>query len=197
MHPAIGTFHRPAPATNSSNFGKLRADVLLAHLTGQRVLIPHSVAESLDAWAQTIMAKAQGPALGLGASSIPPMWSDVLAQSGVPLSKDGPLMWGRDVREDDVPLPIFHGDCLVLPPPTTIAQLTSLALKPLRLLVTKHLNVRLQAATGLQLFLWTNQALIISHADVPLGGFLHGPRIGMRHSISVDVGGAQVIEWDY
>jgi hypothetical protein len=70
-----------------------------------------------------------------------------------------------------------------------------LALKPLRLLVAKRLGCRLQAATGLHFFLWSNQAVLVSHAEVPLGGFLHGPLAGTRHSISIAPGGAQVIRW--
>jgi len=68
-------------------------------------------------------------------------------------------------------------------------------LKPLRMLATRKLNVRLQAATGLQLFLWANQAVIVSRSNVPLGGFLHGPQPGTRHSLSVPVGDAQVLRW--
>jgi hypothetical protein len=195
MHPAISTLDQPAPHHTSSDFGKLRADVLLAHITDQRVHIPQAAATMLDDWASHIMANAIGPALGLQASTVPAVWSDVLALSGLPLSKNGPLLWGRDIREADVPLPTLHNDCLVLPPPATMAQLTSLALKPLRLLISQRLGIRLQAATSIQLFLWSNQAVVISHGNVPLGGFLHGPQVGMRHSLTLEVGGAQIIQW--
>ena len=195
MHPAIGTLDRPAPIAASSEFGTLRSHVLMAHVTNQRALVPLSVAAELDHWAAEVIKTADGPAIGLQAHDIPTLWFDLLGWSGVPMSATGPLRWGIDIYEADVPLPEFHGNILVLPPPPVLAQLTSLALKPLRMLATKTLNVRLQAATGLQLFLWANQAVLISRAEVPLGGFLHGPHPGTRHSISVNVGDTQVIRW--
>jgi hypothetical protein len=117
------------------------------------------------------------------------------AEGAGPISAQGPLQWGVDIYEADVPLPEFQGAALVLPPPPLLAQLTSLALKPLRMLATRQLNIRLQAATGLQLYVWANQAVLVSRAEVPLGGFLHGPEPGTRHSLSVPVGGSQVITW--
>jgi hypothetical protein len=195
MHAAIGTLDRPAPALASGDFGTLRSSVLMAHITNQRVLVPKAVAEELDSWAASVMASAKGPAIGLKAEGIPPLWFDVLGWSGVPISAQGPLQWGVDIYEADVPLPEFQGAALVLPPPPLLAQLTSLALKPLRMLATRQLNIRLQAATGLQLYVWANQAVLVSRAEVPLGGFLHGPEPGTRHSLSVPVGGSQVITW--
>ena len=195
MHPAVGHLDRPAPAHDSADFGALRARVLDAHLLGRVVLAPRSVAGELDAWAAEIIADAEGPAIGLQAADVPELWYDLLAWSGVPMSADGPLRWGADISEAAVAVPEFQEGRLVLPPPPVLAQLTSLALKPLRLLVANRLGCRLQAATGLHFFLWRSQAVLVSHAEVPLGGFLHGPEAGMRHSIAVPVGGAQVIRW--
>ncbi len=195
MHQAVGTLDRPAPAAATSDFGTLRSHVLMAHVTNRRVLVPKSIATELDQWATEMVKTAEGPAIGLQAKDIPNVWFDLLGWSGVPISADGPLRWGVDIKEDNVPLPEFHGATLVLPPPPVLAQLTSLALKPLRMLATKSLNVRLQAATGLHLFLWANQAVIVSSANVPLGGFLHGPQPGTRHSLSVPVGDSQVLRW--
>lgn len=195
MHPAIGQLDRPAPAQNSAEFGTLRARVLDAHLHHRPVLVPRSVAGELDAWAVEVVANAKGPTVGLEAAGVPEIWYDLLAWSGVPMSSEGPLRWGVDIEESAVTMPEFHGPKLMLPPPTVLAQLTSLALKPMRLLVANRLGLRLQAATGMHLFLWRTQAILVSHAEVPLGGFLHGPETGMRHSLAVPVGGAQVIRW--
>jgi hypothetical protein len=194
MHPAIGQLDRPAPARDSADFGTLRARVLDAHLHRRTVLVPRTVAAELDAWASDLIAGA-GPTIGLAAASVPETWYDLLAWSGVPMSVDGPLRWDQDISEGPVAVPEFHGQKLMLPPPVVLSQLTSLALKPLRLLVANRLGCRLQAATGLHLFLWTKMAVLVSHAEVPLGGFLHGPEPGTRHSVSVPPGGAQVIRW--
>lgn len=195
MHPAIGLLDRPAPAPDSADFGRLRARVLDAHLHRRAVLVPRSVAGELDAWATAVIASGNGATLGLAAAGVPELWYDLLAWSGVPMSVDGPLHWGVDISEEAVTMPEFHGDKLVLPPPPVLARLTSLALKPLRMLSARRLGCRLQAATGLHLFLWPNQAVLVSHAEVPLGGFLHGPEPGTRHSVHVPVGGAQVLTW--
>ncbi len=195
MHPAIGLLDRSAPARDSADFGRLRARILDAHLHRRAVLVPRSIAPELDAWASAVIASGNGPTVGLVAAGVPELWYDLLAWSGVPMSVEGPLRWGVDISEEAVTMPEFHGDKLVLPPPPVLARLTSLALKPLRLMVARRLGCRLQAATGLHLFLWSNQAVLVSHAEVPLGGFLHGPEPGTRHSVEVPVGGAQVLVW--
>lgn len=195
MHPVIGQLDRPAPARDSADFGALRVKVLAAHLNQRAALIPRPVAVELDAWAAGVIASAHGGSIGLAAGGVPEMWYDLLAWSGVPMSVDGPLHWGVDISEEAVSVPEFHGAKLVLPPPPVLAQLTSLALKPLRQLVANRLGCRLQAATGLNFYLWSNQALLVSQAEVPLGGFLHGPVAGTRHSLAVPPGGAQVIRW--
>jgi hypothetical protein len=195
MHPVIGQLDRPAPPRESADFGALRVRVLGAHLYQRPALVPRQVADELDTWATGIISTARSATIGLAAAEVPDLWYDLLAWSGVPMSVDGPLRWGFDISEDAVAMPEFHGAKLVLPPPAVLAQLTSLALRPLRLLVAKRLGCRLQAATGLHFYLWSNQAVLISTAEVPLGGFLHGPLAGTRHSIAVPPGGAQVIRW--
>jgi hypothetical protein len=195
MHPVIGQLDRPAPTRDSSDFGALRARVLDAHLHHRAVLVPRSIAQELEDWAGNVMASATGATIGLSAATVPDLWYDLLAWSGVPMSLDGPLHWDTDITEGDVATPEFHGQKLVLPPPPVLAQLTSLALKPLRQLVTNRLGCRLQAATGLHFYLWPNQAVLVSQAEVLLGGFLHGPDVGTRHSIAIPPGGAQVIRW--
>lgn len=196
MHRVVGTLDRAAPAHDSTDFGALRARVLDAHLLDRPILVPRTIAAELDDWAAAVVATASGAPIGLAAAGVPDLWYDVLAWSGMPMSVDGPLQWEVDIGEEHaVAMPEFRGAKLVLPPPPVLAQLTSLALKPLRQLVANRLGCRLQAATALRLFLWPNQAVLVSHAEVPLGGFLHGPNQGMRHSLSVPPGDAQVIRW--
>ncbi len=195
MHPVIGQLDRPAPPRESADFGALRVRVLAAHIHQRAALVPRQAAGELDAWATEVISTARGATIGLAAADVPDLWYDLLAWSGVPMSVDGPLRWGVDISEGAVAMPEFHGAKLVLPPPLVIAQLTSLALRPLRLLVANRLGCRLQTATGLHFSLWSNQAVLVSQAEVPLGGFLHGPLAGTRHSITVPPGGAQVIRW--
>jgi hypothetical protein len=195
MHPAISQFDRPAPSRTSSDFGELRVKVLNAHLFHRPALVPKVLSHELDAWAAGIVASASGPTIGLVAAEVPAVWYELLAWSGVPMSTNGPLRWHDDIDEAAVTMPEFHGEKLLLPPPAVLAQLTSLALKPLRQLVTNRLGCRLQAATGMHLYLWSNQAVLVSSAEVPLGGFLHGPQPGTRHSLAVPPGDAQVLRW--
>ncbi|MBA3699893.1 MAG: hypothetical protein H0W78_13680 [Planctomycetes bacterium] len=195
MHPVVGLLDRPAPARDSADFGTLRTRVLDAHVLNRPVLVPRAIATELDAWAGDVVATAAGASIGLAAADVPDLWYDVLAWSGVPMSVAGPLHWGVELGEDAVAMPEFRDEKLLLPPPPVLAQLTSLALKPLRQLVAKHLGCRLQAATALHFYLWSNQAVLVSHAEVLLGGFLHGPTPGTRHSLSVPPGEAQVIRW--
>jgi hypothetical protein len=195
MHPALGLLDRPAPAPDSGDFGALRARVLDAHVTGRPVLVPRAVAPELDAWAAEVVAGAEGQARGLVSEDVPDLWYDVLAWSGVPMSVAGPLRWGVDIMEAEVEMPEIREGALLLPPPPVLAQLTSLALRPLRRLVAERMGCRLQAATGLYFYLWSNQAVLVSRAEVPLGGFLHGPENGTRHYVSVPPGGSQVLRW--
>ena len=196
VHPSLAPLDRPAPSPDSTDFGGLRARVLDAYVLGRRALIPADALGSLATWAEQLLADAGGPARGLTAAEVPDPWFDLLSWAGVPMSPAGELRWGRDLLEDPaVPAPEMRGDCLVLPSSSVLAKLTSLALRPLRLHVARRIGVRLQAATGLHLWLWPRQALLVSRAEVPLGGFLYGPEPGQRHGVAVNPGGFQVMHW--
>lgn len=196
VHPSLAPLDRPAPPPTSTDFGALRARVLDAYILGRRALVPSDALAGLASWAEDLLADAGGPARGLTASKVPDSWFDLLSWAGVPMAPAGDLHWGKDLLEDPtVPTPEFRGDTLALPSPQALAQLTSLALRPLRLQISRRLGVRLQAATGLHLWLWPRQAVLVSRAEVPLGGFLYGPETGQRHGIAVEPGGFQVMHW--
>lgn len=196
VHPSLAPLDRPAPPPDSADFGMLRVRVLDACVLGRRAMIPADALGGLAAWADQLLVDAGGPSRGLTATDVPDHWFDLLSWAGVPMSPAGELRWGRDLREDPtVPTPEFRGDCLALPPSPVLAQLTSLALRPLRLHIARRIGVRLQAATGLHLWLWPRQAVLVSRAEVPLGGFLYGPEPGQRHGVAVNPGGFQVMHW--
>ena len=143
----------------------------------------------LKTWASEIIARAQGPAQGLTAATVPTDWFETLIWAGVPMFLAGPLAWGIDLAENAVvPRPTLRDGRMLLPPPATLARLTSLDLKPLRAYIAQRVGCRLQAAAGLHLYLWSNQALVISCADLPLGGFLHGPNPAQRSALALDPG---------
>jgi hypothetical protein len=158
--------------------------------------VPQSVLEVLRPWASAMIAAGQGPARGLSAAQVPERWRETLAWAGVPFGTAGDLSWGTDLQEvPELVVPELRAGRLLLPIPGTLAQLTSLALKPLRLFVAERLGCRLQLAAGVHFYLWSNQAVLVSCADVPVGGFLHGPDVGQRHAVSIQPGGFQVIAW--
>ncbi len=196
VHPSLAPLDRPAPPPHSTDFGGLRARVLDAYVLGRRALVPADVIAELSTWAEGLLADAGGSARGLSAAEVPDSWFDLLSWAGVPMSPVGELRWGHDLLEDPAaPTPEFRGDRLALPPPQVLAQLTSLALRPLRLHIARRLGVRLQAATGVHLWLWPRQAVLVSRAEVPLGGFLYGPETGQRHGVAINPGGFQVMHW--
>jgi hypothetical protein len=196
VHPSLVPLDRPAPPPDSAGFGALRVRVLEAWVLGRRAEVPAGALAGLDAWAGGLLADTGGPARGLTAAAVPAPWFDLLSWAGVPMAAAGDLQWGGDLLEDPaLAVPEFRGDRLALPPLAVLARLTSLALRPLRLHVARRLGVRLQAATGLHLWLWPRQALLVSQAEVPLGGFLYGPGPGQRHGVAVDPGGFQVMHW--
>lgn len=196
VHPSLAPLDRPAPPDDTPAYGALRARVLDACVLGRRALVPAGALPALDAWAAGVLADAGGPARGLSAGTVPDAWFDLLSWAGVPMAPAGELRWGVDLLEDPaLPTPEFRGGSLALPAPAALAQLTSLALRPLRLQVARRLGVRLQAGTGLHLWLWPRQVALVSRAEVPLSGFLYGPGAGQRHGVAVEPGGFQVIHW--
>lgn len=97
---------------------------------------------------------------------------------------------------DSAAVPFFNpAGILEVPPLALFATLTSLPLKPLRQLVHRETGVRLQVATGIQVWLWENQLALVNVAAVHRSGFIHGPRRGMRSVVALDPGQSQVITW--
>ena len=53
----------------------------------------------------------------------------------------------------------------------------------------------LQAAPGLRIYLWADQALVVSRHDQAVGGFFYGPVPGSRTGLAIDPGGWQRVDW--
>ena len=100
-----------------------------------------------------------------------------------------------DLAAGDGPEPAVADGCVRLPPPARLAELGSLALKPLRLAVAARTGVRLKVGAGVHLRLWQHGALLVSAADITLGGFISGPRQGQRTGVLLAPGEHQVVVW--
>jgi len=186
----------PVPAVGSPGAGEIAALALRAAVLGHQQEVPASLVPGLSRWIDELQGLAKGDPLGLDPAGLPEAWREALAWSGMPLAPRGALVWGRDLREQqDVELPRLDADVLLLPRLSRFACLTSLDLKPVRLLVAQRCGVRLQSGVGLHLFLWANQAVMCSRLETLTGGFLHGPAVGQRHGLSVDPGGVQHLLW--
>jgi hypothetical protein len=156
------------------------------------------------AWARAITGTAHGVPRGLDLDGLPADWCAALSSVGVPLAPAGAseregrdLRWGRDIlcpSGNQATLVVSEG-LLMLPAIGTLVTMSSLALKPLRAFIASHLGIRLQAAAGIHVVLWANQAVLVSCAAVPLGGFFHGPQVGQRTSVALEPGGVQVLRW--
>jgi hypothetical protein len=156
-------------------------------------------------WARAACASAQGEPRGLDLAGVDADWCAALSWVGVPLARPGAadrdprnLRWGRDLIATAQPpssAPELVEGVLVLPPAERLLALTSLDLKPLRAFVAARLGIRLQAAAGIHVLLWANQAVLVSCAGVPLGGFFHGPQLGQRSSVALEPGAVQVLRW--
>ncbi len=192
-----GSSDPPRPP-DAATIGAWRVRVLDAAVLG-RVPEPGPPApleRELPPWAGGIMASARGPARGLVAGQVPERWRETLGWAGVPFGTAGDLSWGDHFAEQPgLQLPELRQGRLLLPEPGTIAMLTSLALRPLRLFVAARLGCRLQLAAGVHFYLWANQAALVSCAQVPVGGFLYGPEQGQRHSLSIAPGACQLVTW--
>jgi hypothetical protein len=192
MHGTLAHTDQPAPPEHSAAFGRLRVAALRARLLGLPGAVPAAAAPALREWAEGF---APADALGLDPAGMPDDRRDALAWAGMPLARGGALAWGRELREDAVAAPTLAGATLVVPPPERLLALSSIALKPLRAFVERACGVRLQAGAGIHCFLWPDQALLVSCAEVPLGGFLHGPGPGQRSTVALDPGGFQALRW--
>jgi len=179
-----------AEAPDPEQLAAWRAQALDAQLVG-RQLAPAVQAACAD-WLAEMAPPGLPEAIGLGGVSED--WFDTLAWSGMPLAR-GPLRWGAEVARAEVDCPTMQDGRLLLPPPEVLAGLTSLALRPLRLFVAERLQVRLQAAPGIRLWLWPGRALLLSQAPMPLAGFLYGPPAGHRAGLALEPWGSQIITW--
>ena len=144
-------------------------------------------------WAVSVVATGSVP-VGWDPASFPVGWQSALANAGVPMARGG-ACWTAHLNEGArVPTLTSSGN-LEVPPLTQFMTLTSLPLKPVRLLVHMHTGVRLQVATGVHVWLWENQLALVNVASVHRGGFIHGPRRGMRSVVALDPGQGYVIAW--
>lgn len=183
------------PQRGCAAFGQLRSRVLDALTLDLPAEVPAALHGELLDWAHEQLAGRQGDLRGVRLGGVPRGWIETLGWAGVPLAAAGELTWGTDLGEGQVERPKIEGDRLLLPLADELAQLSSLALKPIRAWIGQRLRCRLQAAPGLRLYLWRDRALLVSHLDVPVGGFLYGPAPGSRASLALAPGGAQVITW--
>lgn len=172
-----------------------KARVLDARLSGKPILPPAGQRDACTAWLKEAIPADGRPALGLNPVDLPEAWRDALAWCGVPIAGGGSLRWGTDLRQDAVVAPEIRAGVLLLPPSEALAELTSLALKPVRRFVCERLRCRLQAAPGIRLWLWEGRAVLLSTSPVPLAGFFYGAAEGHRASIAFTPWGSQVVAW--
>ena len=144
-------------------------------------------------WARTVVAAGRTPQ-GWDPAGFPPGWQPALAAAGVPLARGGERWTARISDQVSGPLLLSSGELLV-PPRERFATLTSLPLKPLRLFIHAHLGIRLQVATGVHLWAWANQLVLINTTALYRGGFIHGPQRGMRSVVALEPGQSQEISW--
>jgi len=182
------------PHRECAAFGQLRSRVLDAAMLDRRAEVPAALHAELTAWADEQLAGAGEPR-GVRLDGVPRAWVEVLGWAGVPLAPRGELQWGSDLAPGPGEQPVSDGERLLLPPAEHLAELSGLAMKPLRAWVGRRLGCRLQASPGLRMYLWSDRALLVSHLDVPVGGFLYGPAAGSRASLAIPAGGAQMISW--
>ncbi|NRA38102.1 MAG: hypothetical protein HRU15_08185 [Planctomycetes bacterium] len=185
----------PAPEAGTAAYGALYEAIMDAHLLGLQVAIPTSEHESLENWLQEILSNAEGALRGVAVAGIPKEWLPILRWAGVPISLEGPLIWGTDIVTADVKSPKVENDTLVLPSIESLSKLTSLGMRPVRHFIGSAFGIRLQAANSISCYLWSNQTVLISRTQVLAGGFLHGPNPGQRASLAIEPGTVQLLSW--
>lgn len=184
----------PAPGTGAE--GALRSAVLEARLFGLPATVPAASADALIAWRDELLHDLPGQPRGVDLATLDEEWRETLSWAGIPLARGGELVWGRDIACDaTLDRPQISGERLLLPSHATLAECSSLGIKPMRTWVQQRLGVRLQAAAGLRLYVWPAHGLVISHLDVPVGGFLYGPGMGTRMGLTIHPGSWQVVSW--
>jgi hypothetical protein len=144
---------------------------------------------------EEIIARADGPLRGLDPEGVPSDALEALRWAGVPLAPAGAIRWGNEMRPGKVEQPCFVEGTLEIPDAAVLRACNGVQLKQLRRFCADHLGVRLQAAPGVALYLWANQALVVSLRDEDLAGFLHGPETGQRHSLAWAPGEPLWVRW--
>jgi hypothetical protein len=180
------------PDADPEGLATWRAQVLDAQVAGRQVRPPPGLRAACTAWL-TEMAPPDLPA-ALGVGNLPEAWIDTLGWCGMPLAV-GPLRWGVDLEQADVTTPVIRKGRLLLPPPGTLAGLTSLSLKPLRLFINERLGCRLQAAPGIRMWLWPGRAVLQSLSPIPLAGFIYGSSPGHRAGLALEPWDSQLVTW--
>jgi hypothetical protein len=152
----------------------------------------------LTLWAQGFRAEGM---LGLALAGIPREDREALSWVGMPFAQVSPVRWGEQVRYDlprpggaPATAPRLHQGQLMVPSAAALRACSAVALRPLRAFIHQHWGCRLQAAAGLHAYYWAERVLLVSTREVPLAGFLHGPR-GRRAAIRMAPGEAVVTSW--
>lgn len=154
-------------------------------LLGRPFTLAPPAAATLGWLQEAVLARAQGPLLGLACDDLDEARFAALRSAGAALARGGALRWGHDVREHiALSAPTILDQHLQLPPPEVLFGCNGVQLKPLRAWFGQRLGLRLQAAPRIACYLWSNQALLVSCRQERLGGFLHGPGPGQRHPLT-------------
>ena len=134
----------PLPPRENAQFGAWRVRTLDAAISGRPLSgpVPLAVNHELAVWAEEIIASAHGPTRGLLDRNVPNRWRDTLAWAGMPFGVAGDVRWGEDLHEQSsLAVPELRDGQLLLPLPEVLEQLTSLALRPVRLFIAEKLGV--------------------------------------------------------
>lgn len=185
-----------AAAPSDADLGRACVAWLDHHVLG-RPAPPAEPPEGILGWLRDeVLARAEGPLLGLDCAGLDAARFAALRATGAPLSPAGRLRWGREVQErPDSTAPQIVDQRLELPPPERLAACDGVQLKPLRLWFGRRLGLRLQAAPRIASYLWAGQALLVSCREEQLAGFLHGPRPDQRHPLAWRPGEALWLRW--
>jgi len=184
----------PAPGTGAE--GALRSAILEAALLDLPASVPTAAAEKLQRWRDDLLAKMAGEPVGVSLDGLDPLWRSTLSWAGVPFARNGTLRWPLDLRCDPhCDRPHIEDGVLIMPNHDALAECSALGIKPVRTWIHRRFGVRLQAAAGLRLYIWPAHALVISHLDIPVAGFLYGPDTGTRMGLTIHPGSCQVVSW--
>ncbi len=184
----------PAPGTGAE--GALRSAVLEASLFGLPASIPRAAWDTLQPWRDELLAEMAGEPVGVSLEGLDPQWRSTLSWAGIPFARHGKLRWPVDLRCDPgCDYPHIEAGVLILPDHDALAECSALGIKPVRTWIQRRFGVRLQAAAGLRLYIWPKHAVVISHLDIPVAGFLYGPDTGTRMGLTIHPGTCQVVSW--